>query len=191
MFKLRQVASVAAAAVSLAFGMTSALAAPTISFVPVAGGVDVVVGNLGGDIVSAYDLDVSYDALVLTFTGFIFGSELGDPAAIDPITLLPSEFFGDALDSVPGGLVDLWGLSFLSDASLFGLQDGNSVTLATLLFDGGDFSSLAFVNWGPFNDVKGARNQVIIPGGQIPEPASYGLVGLALLAAGVARRRQV
>ncbi len=183
MFKLRQVASVAAAAVSLAFGMTSALAAPTISFVPVAGGVDVVVGNLGGDIVAAYDLDVSYDALALTFTGFIFSSELGDSAA--------AEFDGDAQDSVPGGLVDLWGLSFLSDASLFGLQDGNSVTLATLLFDGSDFSSLDFVNWGPFNDVKGARNQIIIPGGQIPEPASYGLVGLALLAAGVARRRQV
>lgn len=122
MFKLRQVASVAAAAVSLAFGMTSALAAPTISFVPVAGGVDVVVGNLGGDIVAAYDLDVSYDALALTFTGFIFSSELGVTTGIDPLALpdpilCSTEFCGDAQDL--GGLVDLWGLSFLSDTSPF------------------------------------------------------------------------
>lgn len=193
MFKLRQVASVAAAAVSLAFGMTSAQAAPTIKFVVGAGGsVDVVVEDLGGDIVAAYDLDVSYDASALTFTGFAFSSELGDLTPFDPLTLCSPEFCGDVLDL--GGLVDFWGLSLLGDAALFGRQNGDSVTLATLKFDGTDFSSLAFVNWGtglPTNDVKGARNQVIIPGGQIPEPATYGLVGLALLAAGVARRRQV
>lgn len=188
MFKLKQMASVAAAVVSLAFGMAPATAAPTISFVPVAGGVDVVVGNLGGDIVAAYDLDVNYDVSALTFTGFSLSSGLGDPTAIDPITLLPTEFVGDAQDQVLGGLVDLWGLSLLSDFDLSALQNGGPVTLATLLFTGSDFSSLAFVNWGPMNDVKGAGNNVII--GQIPEPATYGLIGMALLAAGVARRRQ-
>lgn len=183
MFKLKQMASVAAAVVSLAFSMAPATAAPTIGFgTAVASGtnwdVDVVVDGLAGDIVAGYDIDVAYGPGALTYVGWVFGSMLGGP-------LLADETF----DASSPGLVDIYSVSFMGDGPLLTLQGGNSVILGTLTFTGTDFSSLAFVNWGPTNDVKGAGNKVII--GQIPEPATYGLIGMALLAAGVARRRQV
>lgn len=184
MLKFKQLASVAAAAVSLAFVAAPATATPTIGFgAAVANGanwdVDVVVDGLAGEIVSAYDIDVAYDAGQLSFVNWVFSLNLGSPL-VDEI-----------LDASAPGLVDIYSVSLLGDGDLFTLQGGSSVVLGTLTFTGTDFSSLAFVNWGPTNDVKGAGNRVIIPGGQIPEPATYGLVGLALLAAGVARRRQV
>lgn len=180
MFKLKQMASVAAAVVSLAFSMAPATAAPTIGFgtaVPNGANwdVDVVVDGLAGDIVAAYDIDVAYNIADLTYLGWAFSLNLG--------------FTVDILDDSSPGLVDIFSLSLESDADLLALQGGSSVVLGTLTFTGTDFSSLAFVNWGPTNDVKGAGNKVII--GQIPEPATYGLIGMALLAAGVARRRQV
>jgi hypothetical protein len=180
MFKLTQMASVAAAVAGLAFGIAPATAAPTIGFTaPTPGGtVDVVVSDLAGDIVAAYDLDVAFNSIALTFTSLTFGASLGD------------ELLSEVINSGPfdlGGLIDFAAVSLLTDAELGVLQGGGPVTLATLTFAGADFSSLAFVNWGPFNDVKGAGNRVII--GQVPEPATFGLVGMALLAAGFARRR--
>jgi len=188
MFKLKQIASVAAVVAGLAFGMAPALGMPTIGFgaaVANANGtdfdVDVIVSNLGGDIVAAYDLDVSYDDTALTFVDLAFSGALGGP--LDAI---------EDFDGTLAGLVDLASISFLSDAALLVQQGGDSVTLATLTFTGNDFSSLAFVNWGTngnvTNDVKGRGNKVIIPG-QVPEPATFGLVGMALFAAGLARRR--
>lgn len=183
MFKVKQMASVAAAVVSLAFGIAPATAAPTIGFgAPVVNGatidVDIVVGNLGSEIVSAYDLDVAYDELALTFLDFVFSDKLGGP--LDAIEIL---------GGTVAGLVDIFSVSLLTvDDDIFALQNGGPVTLGTLQFTGSDAGSLAFVNWGPYNDVKGRRAQVII--GQVPEPATYGLIGMALLAAGVARRRQ-
>lgn len=185
MLKFKQLASVAAAAVSLAFVAAPATATPTIGFgAAVANGtnwdVDVVVDGLAGDIVSAYDIDVEYDAVQLSFVNWVFSVNLGFPL-VDEI-----------LDASVPGLVDIYSVSWITDENdILALQGGSSVVLGTLTFTGTDFSSLAFVNWGPTNDVKGRGNKVIIPGGQIPEPATYGLVGLALLAAGVARRRQV
>lgn len=186
MFKLKQMAGVAALVAGIGFGMAPAMASPMISFVVVAGGVDVVVDNLGGNIVAAYDLDVSFDTSVLTFSSLTFGSGLGDEAFLEVIN--------DLLQPVVGGLVDFAAVSLLSDSDLLTLQGGSSVTLATLQFAGSDFSSLAFANWGtglPTNDVKGAGNQVII--GQVPEPASLALVGIAMagmLTAPALRRRK-
>lgn len=185
MFKLKQMAGVAALVAGIGFGMAPAMASPMISFVVVAGGVDVVVDNLGGNIVAAYDLDVSFDTSVLTFSSLTFGSGLGDEAFLEVI---------NDLQPVVGGLVDFAAVSLLSDSDLLTLQGGSSVTLATLQFAGSDFSSLAFANWGtglPTNDVKGAGNQVII--GQVPEPASLALVGIAMagmLTAPALRRRK-
>jgi hypothetical protein len=81
MFKLKQVACVATVATGLAFGMASATAAPTIGFgAAVDNGatvsVDVVVGDLGNQIVSAYDLDVSFDTGALAFFGLTFSAAL-------------------------------------------------------------------------------------------------------------------
>jgi uncharacterized protein (DUF433 family) len=187
MFKLQQVASVAAAVAGLAFGIAPATAAPTIYFgTPVVGattvGVDVVVGNLGNEIVSAYDLDVTYDVGALTFANLTFSLNLGDSSLFE------------ALEGVvdTAGLVDFFSVSLLSDDDLFALQGGGPVTLATIEFTGSDASSLAFANWGDFNDVKGRRNQVIIPG-NVPEPATYALIALGLVGSmvpGAVRRRR-
>lgn len=192
MFKLKQMVSGAAAVVSLVFGIAPAMAGPTIGFGNIVSGsgmvsVDVVVGDLAGEIVSAYDLDVSYNVGALTFSTVLFGPSLGDVNAFEVFT---------AVESGLPGLVDFAASSLLDDAALGALQGGGPVTLATLQFTGSDLSSLAFINWGTdlvndvTNDVKGRNALQIIPGGQIPEPATYGLVGMALLAAAVARRRQ-
>lgn len=188
MKRLKKLASVAAVAAALVIGAASAVAAPTIYFGPAADagggviGVDVVVGDLGPQIVSAFDLDVSYDVGALTFGTVLFSTVLGDASL--------AEAFNAFAES--GGVVDLAAVSLLSDVELLALQGGGPVVLATLQFTGSDASSLAFVNWGTdpandtTNDVKGLNNHVIIP---VPEPASFGLVGIALLAAGAARRR--
>jgi len=179
MLKLKQMAGVAAAVAGLALGAVSASAAPTSYFTVVGNKADVVIGNLGGNIVAAYDVDVQYGPGAGNFVGMTFGSGLGAWDADDLLT----EVFNLGPE-VAGGVVDFAAVSLLSDADLLALQGGDSVVLATLEFDGNDLSSLQFVNWGPTNDVKGADNRVIIPGrSQVPEPATYALVGLALAGA--------
>jgi PEP-CTERM motif len=188
MFKLKQMTGVAAAVAALAFGMGPVMAAPSISFNVAGNKADVVVGDLGGDIVAAYDLDVKYDSSALSFVGLSFGAGLG----VWNADLNLSEVLNLGPDDL-GGVVDFAAVSFLSDADLLALQGGDKVVLATLEFNGGDMSSLQFINWGRTNDVKGADNRVIIPGGQVPEPATYALVGVALAgiyASGALRRRR-
>ncbi len=161
---------VPASAVVIGFAPPSPL--DVIAGVPV--DVDVIVSDLGGGIVSAYDLDVTYDPGFLTATGVVFGPDLGDP------------FFFQVLESsdrsIPG-LVDFAALSLLSDAELAAIQ-GPSVTLATLQFDAlaSGPTSLALL-FGPGNDVKGANNQVILPVAAAAEAATWVLLapGLALV----------
>jgi hypothetical protein len=182
----------------LALGAAApATAAPVLDFLPATQSfqtgdtvsVDVRVTGLAGGIVSAYDLDVTYDAVLLNAAGVLFGPNLGDATgdSISGFALLP-------------GLVDLFEVSLLSDADLAALQAalGGTVPLATLSFTAladGDTSSLAFVLGfnqasGTFNDVKCAGNVQCIPQ-QIPEPGTLALLltGLLSLASLVARRR--
>lgn len=111
--------------------------AMSISFQPVAQAVnvgdaftvDVVVSGLlaANRIVSAFDLDVTYDPSIIDATGVIFGPFLGNPD--------PSMFESDNAAVLTSGRIDFWELSFLSDADLSGIQSGmDSLSLATLSF---------------------------------------------------------
>lgn len=143
--------------------------------------VDVVVSDLGGDIVSAYDMDIVYDDIVLLPFSVTFSGALGTPD-VDTIT--------GAFDLI--GIVDAFEVSLLTDAELAAIQNGSGFTLFTIGFEAladGDLSSLDFI-WDEFNDVKGANNQVIYPTGKVPEPATALLMGFGLAAIGVVRRRR-
>ena len=82
---------------------------------------DILVSGLGTEIVSAYELDVSYDPTIITATGVTFGSFLGAP--LDSLT----DFI------LSSGNVNLAELSFLGDDDLVALQPGSFV-LATISF---------------------------------------------------------
>ncbi len=151
--------------------------------------VDVVVSDLGGEIVSAYDLDITYDASILTATDVSFGLLLGDEAWW--------EVLNDSDLSTPG-LVDLAQVSLLSDAELDALQPDDEFTLATIEFLAIDLgeSSLDFV-FDAFNDIKGFNAEPLdvdpVSGGVrvIPEPHSALVfaLGALIVGASVSRRR--
>lgn len=180
-------------------GVTITLA-PAVQTVEVgdAPAVDVTFGDLGGEIVSAYDLDLTYDADLLAATDVLFTTSLGDA--------LFFEVFEDFDLSTPG-IVDLAQLSLLDDDALFGLQGGESVTVATIVFEAvaAGTSELAFV-FDAVNDAKGRNGEVLPlvgagavieigrgtpPSNPIPEP-SAALVfasGLLFVRAALSRTR--
>lgn len=152
---------------------------------------------------SDFDLDVSYDPLLLNAVGVSFGTGLGAPPDIS------------GFDLTSAGIVDLFAISFADYATLGGFQ-GDKFTLATLTFravaPGTD--SLAFVqddafivdlingdNQNPVNgvdpatcqslacvDVSGAR-VVIGESNTVPEPNPLPLIAVGGLAIAAVRRR--
>lgn len=188
---------------ALAGSMAAAPAnAITIDFYPVNANValgesfavDVVVWGLpdaqpGGEIVSAFDLDVLYDANVLSASGFEFSDALG-LVGIDALTS----------SSTQPGRIDFASVSFLDSSSLFGLQDLDRLVLGRLLFDaiGLGESLLTFdsftapgvllVGTDPFTSlcltsIGSARINVSEPV-SVPEPATLWLMlsGIAYIA---------
>ncbi len=83
--------------------------------------VDIVVSDLG-DVVSGFDLDVTFDDTLLAGDGASFGTLLGN---------LGTQAFADTI--VGADAINVAEFSFLSNMSLDALQD-DSVTLATLNF---------------------------------------------------------
>lgn len=143
--------------------------------------VSVDVTDLGGQIVSAYDLDVGFSAGLLSWTQTLFGGLLGDPSLFESLQ--------DSSES--SGVVDLAELSLLADADLDVLQPGDTVHLADLEFLATADGQLSFgLIWGPGQDVKGFNNQVIIPT-QVPLPGTLPLVALAGVAAWWGARRKI
>ncbi len=151
--------------------------------------VDVVISGLvaANEIVSAFDLDVTYDSTILTATNVIFGSSLGI-----------FDFFEvfESFELSTSGVVDFAALSALDDTDLS--VQGDSVTLATLSFDAlsDGMSSLNFVldppnDPAPVKDVKGRNAEILLltvgegsvdaTVAPIPEPSTIFLFGSGLV----------
>ena len=157
--------------------------------------VDVVVSGLASasEIVSAFELNISYDPNILAATAVTFGTLLGDEALFESIT-------GSTL--TPGN-VELAETSLLADSALALLQS-DSFTLATVSLKAiaAGSTDLVFVPDPVFGiDVKG-RNATILTlnvsaagvsvtgsPSAAPEPATLALVGLGIVGMGYQRRR--
>jgi hypothetical protein len=174
-----------AQAVTIGFEPSTTVASVGDSF-----DIEVIVSDLGGEVVSAYDLDVRYDPGVLGVDIAVLENALG---------LGGSEAFYGGSIAEPG-LIDLAGVSLLSDAELLALQGGDRVTLATIGFTktGEGSTSLDFV-FDALNDVKGSDAQILeveaVPGAvappeAIPEPSAAATFGTGLLLTGWALRRR-
>jgi hypothetical protein len=138
-----------------------------------------------GEIVSAYDFDLSYNPSIMTATGVTFGTMLGDGA------------FTDFNLSV-SGVVDFAALSFLWDDDLSALQSPfTSIALASITFStiSPGASSLEFIHYDVGgNDIKGAdgnkydsptlqSGRVTVADGAapVPEPSTILLLGSGLM----------
>jgi hypothetical protein len=147
--------------------------------------VDVVVAGLGGgdSSISAYDLDIGFDASLLSFDSVEFGVLLGGPAD----SLQDSGLLG-------AGVLDLAELSLLDAGALDTLQP-DSFVLATLHFTpiAPGTSSLTFSQaivanggGGVVRELTLGAGRVVVGDRVIPEPGAAALFALGALA--VARR---
>ena len=174
-----------AGAISIDFSPVSQTVGPADTVL-----VDIVISDLAGEIVSAYDLDVTFDPTILSATDVSFGSFLGDEAFFEVF----SHF-----DLSAAGVVDFAQLSLLSDLDL-ALQQPDAFVLATLEFEaiGLGTSALDFV-FDVFNDLKGTGAQVLnVTAGSgsvtgtvvVPEPHAALLFALGTWVIGTAIRRR-
>lgn len=153
--------------------------------------VNVVVSGLGtGQSVGGFDLDVVFDASVLSASSVVFGSALG----VDGIDQFTSAMFS-------AGRIDFAAVSLLTELDLLALQMV-PFSIATLTFNAlqsgvsdirfdlvsfpGLLLSDAFGNLLPATVGVESTVTVTGSGGTVPEP---GLLGLALMALGILATR--
>ena len=102
--------------------------------------VDIVISDLyatdgSREIVSAFDLDVTYDSSVLNATGVSFGALLGANTSTDFFDFSSDAFIVSVLSLGPPGRVDFAESSWLTNADLLSMQPDDNFTLATLSFE--------------------------------------------------------
>ena len=182
-------AAIAAAGPARAVSLSLLPASPSVyAGTPLA--IDIVIGDLGAGVaptLSAFDLDVSFDASVLSFDWVEFGFDLGIPVT--------EALISSGLLAGPTR-VDLAETSLLSNATLDANQPVTFV-LATLLFLAlaPGTSPLAITQAVLANTAGGGSIAATLSGASVtvlavPEPISIGLVGLGLCALAAQRGRQ-
>jgi hypothetical protein len=179
--------STSASAVILSFNPASqnAVAGDTVSL-------DLVISDLGTDLIGDFDLDIAFDTSALSFTGYSLGSGLGD------LGLFEADDF--SLGDLGGGLIGLTEVSYLSVLDLGLAQPGASLTLATLDFyvDTLALGSSTTVSvdtiyaigdgvGDPLND-SALNDGVISNPRAVPEPSVLALFSLGLIGFGVFRK---
>ena len=148
--------------------------------------VEVVVAGLGsGQVVGGFDLDIVFDASILSASNVIFGTSLGLNGV--------NQFSSSILSA---GRIDLAAVSLLSGVDLIALQTG-SFSIAQLTFDAlvsgltdirfdllttpGLLFSDEFGNALPVTVGSEASVTVTAAGGTVPTPGSLSLVLLSLI----------
>lgn len=162
-----------------ALGFAQPAGAVTIGFQISGSDLTIVASDLGADIIAAWDFDISYDT---SLNPISFGTD-------DKLGVSNTDTIFGGSSPVPG-LIDIFEVSFLTDAELDALQNSVSLTLAVIRFADADISNgnFAFI-WDAFNDVKCARNVVCYPV-QTPEPGTLALLGLGMVGMALSRRRR-
>ena len=158
--------------------------------------IDMQISGLGSEILSAYDLNVLFNGGLVAFDTAVFSNALGPVS--DPV------FAPEATDN-PGN-TGLLGFSELLDDDLAAIQP-DTVVFVTVSYTALN-EGAAFFTWGADPDFQ--RNVVgrdaltlnasffgtcVAIGdascdNRVPEPATFGLAGLALLGAGLSSRRR-
>jgi len=135
--------------------------------------VNIQVSDLGaGNVLGAFDLNVSYNPALFLLGSVVFGKSLGDPLLFEALTTF----------SVAPGVINLAEVSLLSPAQLDAAQ-GDTFSIAMLTFAGiaPGTATFSLLDTSRLIDGFGVPLTLSTPTA-VPEPGSLFLVVLALAA---------